>query len=385
MKRVSIFPPWEPWLGNRLFTDAEGCVYTSSFKLWRQEAVRQGYQLDTCDICPPSEADLLWFMDLPRSKHAFEEVRRSVRKGTTLVLQILESPLLFPATFVEVNRRLFDAVVSYEFSADEGRHFHYRLPLETEPRYEGLPFGARKLAVMVNTNRVEGWLATRKRGLTGLPGMGAYFSGWKLPVWHFLRPAQGELYSWRRRCACAALAVPGRLEVMGSGWNGERISWCPGLYSRRYTNHRPADPVRRGTAANAEKRACLGNYRFVIATENYQGNFRYISEKIFDAMLGGSVPVYLGEESIGAIVPAEAFVDAGRFRTANDLWRYLEMLPEEQWQSMRQAGQEYLFSKAFQPYTSGAFARRMMKVLDKLTIFPDFQQSNTPSPLGLAP
>ena len=367
MKRVSIFPPWEPWLENRLFTDAEGCIYTSSFRRWRELASAQGYQLDTCDICPPSEADLVWFMDLPRSKHAFEEVRRSVRKGTPLLLQILESPLLFPAAFVEENRKAFDAVVSYEFSADEGRCFYYRLPLETEPRYEGLPFGARKPAVMVNTNRVEGWLATRKLGLTGLPGMGAYFSGWKLPPWHFLQPARGELYSWRRRCAHAAEAVPGRLEVMGSGWNGERISWCPGLFSRRYSNYRPADPVPHGTAASADKRARLGNYRFVIATENYRGNFGYISEKIFDAMLGGSVPVYLGERSITAHVPPEAFVDARRCGSVCDLWRHLESFSEEHWQRVRKAGQEYLRSARFQPFTSEAFAQRMMEILAKVS------------------
>lgn len=366
MKRVSIFPPWEPWMGNRMFDAAEGCVYSAAFGRWRAAAAESGYQLETCDRCPASEADIVWFMDLPREKRVFEDARSSARDGTPFVLQILESPLLFPAAFVEANRRKFDAVVSFEFKRDEKRNFAYRLPVESEPRYQGLPFGRRKLAVMVNTNRVEGWLATRKLGWTGLPGIGGYFSGWKMPDWHFVQPAHRELYSWRRRCARAAEKTDGRLEVFGSGWSDGKISWCPGVHTRSYRNHRPAPPMRDGAAANAEKRSMLGEYRFVIASENYRGNRGYVSEKIFDAMLGGSVPVYLGEEKITSEVPAEAFVDAREFHNMETLWRHLESMPEAQWALMRKAGQDYLASEAFKSFTGESFAHRMMEVLAKL-------------------
>ena len=56
-------------------------------------------------------------------------------------------------------------------------------------------------------------------------------------------------------------------------------------------------------------------YRFVMAYENFRGRRGYISEKIFDALQAGSVPVYLGEERIAEFVPPEAFVDARNFRT----------------------------------------------------------------------
>ncbi len=364
MKRVSIFPPWEPWLGNRMFEAAEGCVYSPSLRRWRELAKINGYQLDTHDVCPPSEADVVWFMDLPRTKHVVDEARRSERVGVPFVLQILESPLLFPAAFVEVNRRSFDAIVSFEFARDEGGHFTYKLPVETEPRYEGLPFAERKIAVMVNTNRVEGWLATRKPGLTGLPGIGGYFSGWKMPSGHFMRPARGELYSWRRQLArTAEKDGGGRLDIFGCGWSGEKVSWCPGFYLHRYRDHRPSSAAVDGITASDEKRQWLGNYRFVIASENYRGQRGYVSEKIFDAMFGGSVPVYLGEQTIMANVPAEAFIDATQFGSVRDLWRYLEVIPEEDWQAMRLAGQDYLRSAQFQPFTSEAFANRMMEIL----------------------
>jgi hypothetical protein len=367
MKRVSIFPPWEPWLGNRMFEAAEGCVYSPSLRRWRELAAHSGFQLDTSDICPPSEADVVWFMDLPRTKRVVDEVRRSARAGTPFVLQILESPLLFPAAFVEANRRSFDAIVSFEFARDEGGHFTYKLPVEMEPRYEGLPFAERKFAVMVNTNRVEGWLATRKPGWTGLPGAGGYFSGWKMPPWHFMRPASGELYSWRRRLArLAGKSKPDQLDIFGPGWQGETVSWFPFGHSHIYRCHRPDVVERDQENAKANKRARLSNYRFVIAAENLRAQRGYISEKIFDAMLGGSVPVYVGEQTITENVPAEAFIDATQFGSVRDLWRYLEAVSEKEWQVMREAGQEYLASEAFQAFTGEAFANRMMEILRRV-------------------
>jgi len=367
MKQISIFPPWEPWLGNRMFEAAEGCVYSSALRRWKELASHSGFQLDTSDICPPAEADVVWFMDLPRSKRVVDEARRSARAGTPFVLQILESPLLFPAAFVEANRQSFDTIVSFEFARDEGGHFTYKLPVEPEPRYEGLPFAGRKLAVMVNTNRVEGWLATRKPGLTGLPGIGGYFSGWKMPSGHFIRPARGELYSWRRHLArTAENDGGGRLDIFGPGWQGEAVSWFPLANKRSYLCHRTGNVERDASSPKQDKRARLSNYRFVIAVENCRNSRGYISEKIFDAMLGGSVPVYVGEQTITENVPAEAFIDATQFGSVRDLWRYLEAVSEEQWQAMRQAGQDYLRSAQFQPFTSEAFAQRMMAVLGQV-------------------
>jgi len=350
-----------------MFESAEGCVYSPALRRWRELAAQCGYQLDTCDECPASDADVVCFMDLPRNKLVFDEARRDARPGTPFVLQILESPLLFPAAFVEANRRHFDAIVSFEFDGDEGKNFAYKLPVEVEPRYEGLPFRERKLAVMVNTNRVEGWLATRKPGLTGLPGIGGYFSGWKMHAAHFLHPARGELYSWRRRLALAAGdSDASKLEIFGPGWRGETISWFPFSHPREYRCHRP-DVVERDQAdSRTNKRARLGNYRFVIAAENLRADRGYISEKIFDAMLGGSVPVYLGEETISSQVPPDCFVDARRFGSVEELWAYLELISENEWQATWDAGRAYLQSDAFKAFTSEAFAEKMSMILEKL-------------------
>lgn len=350
-----------------MFEAAESCFLAPAMRRWREVAAQNGFQLDTCDLCPASDADVVWFMDLPRRKRVFDDAKRSARTGVPLVLQVLESPLLFPASYVEANRRPFDAIVSFEFGRDEGRTFAYQLPVEPEPQFEGRPFGERKLAVMVNTNRVEGWLATRKSGWVGLPGVGGYFSGWKMPPVHFLRPAKGELYSWRRSLALAAEATDAsRLEIFGCGWSGEEVSWCPGLYAHRYRGHRSSAALPEAPSAFVKKRQWLGHYRFAIASENYRGRQGYISEKIFDAMLGGCVPVYVGEEAITSQVPPGCFVDARKYQCAGELWNHLEGMPEGEWENMRRAAREYLASDAFQAFTSDVFAEKMVKILKTL-------------------
>jgi hypothetical protein len=367
MKTVCIFPPWEPWLGNRMFSDAEGCVYTKAFALWREEAAKEGYILDTCDVVDAKQAEILWFMDLPRERRKFLEIKRSAKRGAKLVLQILESPVLFPAAFVETNRREFDAVVSYEREAGRPDFFSYRLPVDPSPTFEGLPFSERKLAMMVNTNRVEGWFATRKLGLTGLPGIGGFFSGWKMPRRHFFQPAKGEIYSWRRNVARAfENRCPDDFDLFGDGWAGQKISWCLQYPNHNYLCHR-AEPIDLDSRErSAAKRSTLGKYKFVIASENFRGSRGYISEKIFDAILGGSVPIYLGEEEIAKEIPTECFVDAREFQKAADLVDALCEMGESDWNRLRDAGRRFLASNRFEEFTMVAFSKNMTNCLQKI-------------------
>ena len=368
MIKVAIFPPWDSWLDNSMFDDAEGCVYTHAFNKWRDLAYEAGFELGTHDVIGISNADILWYMDLPRTRKSFDGTKSVCSENAISVLQLLESPLFYPAAFIEANRRHFDAIISYEYVVDKPPHFTYKLPVSCDPKLEGLDFHERRLAVMVNTNRYEGWLATRKTGMVGLPGVGACFSGWNLPLTHPLHPVEGELYSWRR-CVVRSFERnhPEGLDVFGHGWNGEGVSWLP-----FYKTHSPCWKKEvldnSAGARNLTKRSRLGNYRFVIASENLRGSRGYISEKIFDAMLGGSVPVYLGEENIREIIPPACFVDVRDFGHVSDLIKYLKSVEKTEWEEMREAGENYLASKYFGEFTNEVFATRMIAILKQIKL-----------------
>jgi hypothetical protein len=318
-----------------------------------------GIQIDTWDQAPLETCDLLWLMDLPARRNESEEIRSRLRPGTPIVLQVFESPAIAPFGLISANRNQVSAVVTYEFantSPSNSKHFHYHLPVPVLWPVSNPPFSERKGLLMCYSNRVTGLWAVRQEGLGGVPFFGRMLAGWQCPVSLLTELSRGDLYGERRAIAREAERyMPDFLDLFGPGWNGEQISWCP-LY--------PNGPYRcwRGNLRTS-KHELSAEYRFVMAYENFRGRRGYISEKIFDALQAGSVPVYLGEERIAEVVPREAFVDTRNFRTPRELLTYLQSCPEPEWREMREAGQEFLRSAAFWSWTDDAFADLMAHVL----------------------
>lgn len=68
--------------------------------------------------------------------------------------------------------------------------------------------------------------------------------------------------------------------------------------------------------------------KFVLAYENSIAD-DYVSEKIFDVMVGGAVPIYLGAPNITEYVPADCFIDRTQFKSMADLYTYLNTMPDD--------------------------------------------------------
>lgn len=68
--------------------------------------------------------------------------------------------------------------------------------------------------------------------------------------------------------------------------------------------------------------------KFVLAYENASSD-DYVTEKIFDVMVGGSVPVYLGAPNITEYVPADCFIDRTKFKSMAELYAYLSSMPDD--------------------------------------------------------
>lgn len=91
-------------------------------------------------------------------------------------------------------------------------------------------------------------------------------------------------------------------------------------YGRWRPTHRIVD---RGRATKLE---LLGRYRFNLAYENCIDR-DYVTEKWFDCLVAGCVPVYLGAPNIADFAPAaDSYVDATRFADASELGAYLRSL-----------------------------------------------------------
>jgi hypothetical protein len=131
------------------------------------------------------------------------------------------------------------------------------------------------------------------------------------------------------------------------------------LVERRWDRLRP-DPLVatarrawRGTVAS--KSAMLSGYTFAICFENQvmQG---WVTEKIFDCLVAGTIPIYLGAPDIEEWVDPECFVDMRRFSGYDELREYLLALSPAEIGSYREAGREYFRTERFKPFTKEAFA-----------------------------
>jgi alpha-1,3-fucosyltransferase 10 len=105
-------------------------------------------------------------------------------------------------------------------------------------------------------------------------------------------------------------------------------------YLQALMQHLPIDAFGRDPAyrplendrGRVTKLEVSSRYKFTLAFENAIDQ-DYVSEKFFDPLMAGSVPVYLGAPNIDAFAPAEhCFVNAADFATPRDLARFLSDL-----------------------------------------------------------
>jgi hypothetical protein len=91
----------------------------------------------------------------------------------------------------------------------------------------------------------------------------------------------------------------------------------------------------------------MADYKFTIAFENAIER-DYVTEKFFDPLIAGSVPIYLGAPNIGDFAPGDkCFIDASDWDSPESLARYIQSVSKDQ-----ELYESYFDwrSKPFKPY-----------------------------------
>ena len=103
------------------------------------------------------------------------------------------------------------------------------------------------------------------------------------------------------------------------------------------------------------KRTILRQYKFSLCYENsiFPG---YLTEKIFDALFAGCVPVYLGDPEIEKSIPSSAFVNKKDFSSYEKLYGFLKNMSPAEYENYRQSIHEFVFGRAIYPFSAQAFA-----------------------------
>jgi hypothetical protein len=362
--RVLVRPCYPDYLRDKMFAreHIRSVSHNEPYVHLREAGLARGIEMFTWDMHPLETAEVIFFQDLPARRKEVVDARRAAPRAK-FILQLLESPLSRPHYFLKENHDLFDAILTYcPQLCDERRYFRYFLPIGYPPDHPpDPPFAQRRPLVMVNSNRWLGIWAFRQPGLTGLPLFGPLFSDWKISLGQTLRQNHGELYSRRRHLARTAdrLHFDG-LDVFGGGWRGEPASWA-----HRFFRHKPFQCAR--GAFVGDKLELLPTYRFALAFENLKGNVGYVSEKPFDPLYTGVVPIYLGDQNITDVIPEDCFVDARKFRDDAELLEFARDCPEDQWRRYRLAGERFCHSEGILRFQPPAFAQTVLNVIERVS------------------
>ncbi len=157
---------------------------------------------------------------------------------------------------------------------------------------------------------------------------------------HKPQSKKSELYS-KRIEAIVALQQLDVVDLFGRDWNkwwSRESLWIP-----YWGNRKKLLSVYKGSCDS--KFEVLAQYDFCLCFENMTMS-GYISEKLFDCLYAGTIPIYLGAPDVADYIPTDVYIDCRNFQTWDDLWDKLNKMSTSEVQMIREAGRRFLISDA---------------------------------------
>ncbi|WP_460584668.1 glycosyltransferase family 10 domain-containing protein [Hymenobacter arcticus] len=343
------------FLQNRIFSDLpiKGVKnYGYMFAELRRQLAERGIDLATQDIHPPEQSELVIGLDVV---DFFQTYHR--QPGQRLYLLLNEPITYYPKVWMKENHAVFDRVFTFDYNLADGEkyiHHYFAIDLDSYPAFQDVTeeeFSKRKLLVLMAgmfqftppKPESNSLLYTRYRTLRWfgkhLPQQFAFYS----------RGVDPAAYRSFRGLGILQRVLPRSI----ADWLADLVA-VPRQRAIKSLNRGPVPPL--------EKLAVIRSYRFVICYEN-TSTPGYISEKLFDCLFAGCVPVYLGEPNIRRFVPEGCFIDRQAFATDAELAEFLLRMPYAEYHAYIAAIQQFVEGVERQKFGSQANARRVAEVL----------------------
>lgn len=331
---------------NRMFTQTvhtQGHDWACASRLLGQTLQSMGHQVATLDMKPLQWFDRVFFIEYPnyyvRRNPYFRALLRARHPDINLIL--VEPAVVRPDGYDPKLHKPFRRVLTYKkdlCATDPSKYVLYHPACPPEPRMEPLPFGRRKLCCMIQAYMVSD------------------------------HPA--ELYSERVRAVRWFEAnAPRDFDLFGTDWDRillpGRLSFLNFALRAVYRRVRLFDlvKVRRFPSfigPNVKSLyQTLMDYRFSFAYETSAEN-DWISEKLFDRLYAGCVPIYLGAPNVTDCIPANTFIDKRNF-TYEELYRYMSKMSEREYNGYLEAAAAFLRSPAHRPFTPEGYVEMFIK------------------------
>jgi len=320
--------------GDRMFTDPSSAIGDNlmyPFVHLGERLRALGHQAATLDMDDLSKFDAAVFLDHPTVLNPYFR-RLKKMPGKKLYLFLMENPANRPDNYWAVNHRAFEKVFTWNPEWVDGKKYHrFYLPNRIPPALSPNPGEERKFCVTIASQKYSSHpqelYSERVRAIRWFEQQ---------------HPSEFDLFGtlWEHPY------FTGRLARLNLGLHKFYARFPEAFRGQRFPSHR-------GTVLS--KHDVLRQYKFAVCYENavFPG---YVTEKIFDALFAGCIPIYLGAPDVTDLLPPEIFIDKRRFKTYTELYDYLKNMTEEEYLGYRQAIEQFLTGPGIRFFSAEYFA-----------------------------
>lgn len=341
-----------PALGNNAIFNDDINGMNDPWKLLRVKLFELGYNLKTADQNDLKNCVLIFFVD---GDSLGKNINNAPISFRSLIKKILTRKMETKREFYQecLNYGLKDKMVlflwegnsvkSYNYTGqlydkfstiftwnddlvNNKKFFKFYLPIpNSKPAVTAIPFSQKKLLTNISFNKCSSY--------------------------------KNELYSARRKSISYFNDnYPADFDLYGLRWNQPvtRLQRIFPFLVKKYSTFR-------GHAKN--KINILSQYKFNICYENISDAKGWVTEKIFDSLRAGTVPIYWGASNIDQYVDIDAFIDRRQFKNDAELAKYLIQMTEDEYKKYVFAGKRYISSEKYAKFLPNSFCEQIIGVL----------------------
>ena len=356
---IYIDPPSKGLMEDRFFARSTGRFHSSLARCLtfvKETFEAQGVAVHTADLMPaPADSNRILYVSIGNhNNHARLSHRSDVILSAFLVT---EAPVVEP----KIYRGLRDAKKRF-------RRIYSCIDEAAITEFAGEPIACKPLRWPMDFRGVDEDLWSRTdRAFLVMINMN------KLP-----RLTRYELFTERMR-AVEFFSRSNDVDLYGIGWEKASMkmgrTWLPWTITRAQIALRNSldrlrpDPLlvaaRKVYQGDLEtKWETLARYNFVLCFENTAAK-GWLTEKLFEALRVGTIPIYLGATDISCMVSPDCFIDMRQFGGYAELRTFLKSLNQRAIDRYRQAGRAFLESPDFEPFSRESFATIFQTILEE--------------------
>ena len=340
--KISFYSESSSLMSNHLFRNPNTQSGTGDnlllpFIRLKEIANQKGVECATTDIMPIEKFDAFVFLEMPDTSNVLLQTAKTAGKPCHLI--ICENHFIRKSNGDFARYQEFDRVFTYNDDVIDGKqvlklNYAFDLPKSITEIKES----KEKLAVMICSNH-------------------------KRDIKHLVYAKRRETINWFQE------NQPDSFDLYGLGWERGALPFQTKPVLQRLLRGIgllrmfPLKKYSSWRGRVLRKSDVLGKYRFGFCYENTTEIPGYITEKIFDVMMSGTVPVYLGPKNANRHIPKECFIDRSKFPDHISLYSYLSNMAETRYNEYLEAIHGFLSSESSYEFSIDCFVDRILNTL----------------------